>query len=76
MIAAARGLSSEDVVQVEGEVVNRPPEAVNPEMATGSIEVHVDDFRVISEAAPLPILVADVDQEALPAEELRLRHRS
>ena len=75
MIAAARDLSSEDVVQVEGEVVNRPPEAVNPEMATGSIEVHVDDFRVLSEAAPLPILVADVDQEELPAEELRLRHR-
>ncbi len=75
MIAAARDLSSEDVVQVEGEVVNRPPEAVNPEMATGSIEVHVDDLWVLSEAAPLPILVADVDQEALPAEELRLRHR-
>ncbi|MEE8595267.1 MAG: aspartate--tRNA ligase [Gemmatimonadota bacterium] len=75
MIAAARDLSSEDVVQVEGDVVNRPPEAVNPEMATGSIEVHVDDFRVLSEAAPLPILVADVDQDALPAEELRLRHR-
>jgi len=75
MIAAARDLSSEDVVQVEGDVVNRPPEAVNPEMATGSIEVHVDGFRVLSEAAPLPILVADVDQEALPAEELRLRHR-
>ena len=30
-------------------------------MATGSIEVHVDDFRVLSEAEPLPILVADVD---------------
>ena len=75
LIAAARALSSEDVIQAEGEVVSRPAEAVNPDMATGSVEVHVDAFRLLSEAAPLPILVAGVEGESLPAEELRLRHR-
>jgi aspartyl-tRNA synthetase len=74
LIARARELGAEDVVQVEGEVVGRPPEAVNPEMATGAVEVHVDGLRMLSRAAALPILVAGVD-EAPPAEELRLRHR-
>ena len=75
VIAAARELGQEDVIQVEGEVVGRPPEALNPEMRTGMIEVHVDRFRLVSNAEPLPILVAGYEEEALPAEELRLRHR-
>ena len=75
VLAAARELGQEDVIQVEGEVVGRPTEAVNPEMRTGTIEVHVNRFRLISRADPLPILVAGYEDEALPAEELRLRHR-
>ena len=75
VLAGARGLGSEDVIQVEGEVVGRPSDALNPEMKTGSIEVHVDGFRLVSKSEPLPILVAGYEEEALPAEELRLRHR-
>ncbi len=57
VLAAARKLGSEDVIQVEGEVV------------------HVDRFSLISKSEPLPILVAGYEEESLPAEELRLRHR-
>ena len=39
--ALAEGLRSQDVVGLEGTVVARPAEAVNPRIATGDIEVHV-----------------------------------
>ncbi len=38
-LALARELGAEDVVEVEGEVVLRPPDARNPEMATGEVEL-------------------------------------
>jgi aspartyl-tRNA synthetase len=63
------------VIHVTGEVVRRPEEAVNPEMATGAVEVHVHRLRVLSGAEELPILVAVPPEETLPSEELRLRHR-
>jgi len=69
-------LSPEDVVRVAGEVERRPEEAVNPEMATGRVEVSVSEVEVLSEAEDLPILVAVPPEESLPAEELRLRHRT
>ncbi|MEE8447163.1 MAG: aspartate--tRNA ligase [Gemmatimonadota bacterium] len=74
-LAQARELGSEDVIQVEGEVVRRPPEALNPDLPTGGVEVHVDRLNVISRSAPLPILVAGLTEDTLPSEELRLRHR-
>lgn len=68
-------LGPEDVVHVAGEVVRRPEEAVNPEMATGEVEVHVHRLQVLSACDDLPILVAVPPEETLPSEELRLRHR-
>mgnify|MGYP001822161597 CR=1 FL=1 len=71
----AASLSPEDVIQVEGRVVQRPESAINPEMKTGEIEVLVSDIEVLSGSDPLPILVAVPPEEDLPSEELRLRHR-
>jgi aspartyl-tRNA synthetase len=73
--AIASSLSPEDVIQVTGEVVERPPDAVNEDMDTGEVEVRVRDIRRLSAAEPLPILVAVPPEEDLPSEELRLRHR-
>ena len=73
--AVASGLSPEDVIQVTGEVVERPRDAVNADMATGEVEVQVTGIRRLSAADPLPILVAVPPDEELPSEELRLRHR-
>jgi aspartyl-tRNA synthetase len=74
-LATARDLSPEDVVCVTGEVQARPPDAVNPEMSTGELEVRVRTLEVLASSAPLPILVAVPPEEDLPSEELRLRHR-
>ena len=62
----------ESVVTVTGRVVERTPETVNEKLATGRVEVRIEDFTLQSSAAVLPLLVAS-DQDA--GEETRLRYR-
>jgi aspartyl-tRNA synthetase len=65
-------LRVESVVTVEGEVVARSPETVNPNLATGEIEVRAGDVIVQSPAAELPMPVFG---EADYPEEIRLKYR-
>ena len=66
-------LNPEDIVQATGVVAPRP--RANPDMLTGEIELRVTSLERVSVADPLPILVYQPPDEALPSEELRLRHR-
>ncbi len=75
VLARARGLGAEDVVAASGVVVARPPENLNPELATGAVEVHVSRLEMLSDADTPPIPVAIAKGDELPAEELRLRYR-
>ncbi|RMG47523.1 MAG: aspartate--tRNA ligase [Acidobacteria bacterium] len=68
----ASGLRVETVVEVEGLVAERTPETVNPEMATGEIEVRAKALRVLADADELPLQPAAAQ---LPTEETRLRYR-
>ena len=68
---AAHAIRNEFVLQAEGEVVARAPEAVNPNLPTGEVEVQVDVLRVLSTAPPLPF---QLDEEGVD-ETLRLRYR-
>ena len=68
---AARELRNEFVVQGRGEVVRRSDDTVNPRMATGEIEVQVDELRVISRSTPLPF---QLDEDGVD-ETLRIRYR-
>ncbi len=66
------GLRLESVIMVDGEVVAREAGTVNPNLATGAIEVRVRGVSVLSEAAELPLPVAaDTDYP----EDIRLRYR-
>jgi aspartyl-tRNA synthetase len=65
-------LRLESVVTVTGEVVARSPEAINPRLPTGEIEVVAREVEVQSEAAELPMPVAS---EADYPEEIRLKYR-
>ena len=65
-------LRVESVVTVEGEVVARSPETVNPNLATGEIEVRAREVTVQSPAAELPMPVAG--EQDYP-EEIRLKYR-
>ena len=67
----AHGIRNEFVVQAEGEVVARAPDAVNPNLPTGEVELQVDALRVLSTAPPLPF---QLDEEGVD-ETLRLRYR-
>ena len=66
------GLRAESVVTIDGTVVARGPEATNPKMETGTIEVVADAVTVLSTAAELPLPVAG--EQDYP-EDIRLRYR-
>jgi aspartyl-tRNA synthetase len=65
-------LRLESVVTITGEVVARTPEAINPKLPTGEIEVVAREVAVQSPAAELPMPVAG---EAEYPEEIRLKYR-
>jgi len=71
----ARSLGTESVVLITGEVVARPPEMRNAELATGEVEVRGKTLRMVGPAETPVIPVARNRGEPLAAEELRLRHR-
>ena len=75
VLERASHLGAETVIAIEGDVVARPAENVNPDLPTGEVEVHVHTLEVLAEAETPPIPVAAGPGEELPAEELRLRYR-
>ena len=70
--AIAEDLRSEHVISAEGEIVKRAPENVNPNLATGEIEIHVRSLERLaaSETPPFP-----VDEDTPVDEMIRLQHR-
>ncbi|MBX9815813.1 MAG: aspartate--tRNA ligase [Proteobacteria bacterium SG_bin5] len=70
--AVIEGLKNESVVTITGTVVARAAEAVNPNLATGAIEVRASAAVVQSAAQDLPMPVAG---EAEYPEDIRLRYR-
>ncbi len=72
---AAGRLGAEDVIAVRGEVVRRPADARNPEMATGAVELQATSFELLGDADTPAIPVHQNPGEEPPAEELRLLHR-
>jgi len=68
----AEKLAHEDVIKIEGTVTVRPPEALNPEMPTGDIEVIAETLEILSKAKTPPFVIED---EVNASEETRLRYR-
>ena len=63
---------SEFVVGVEGKVVARSPETVNPQIPTGEVEVMAGKVLLLNEARTPPFPIED---EIKTSEETRLRYR-
>ncbi|UFJ38990.1 aspartate--tRNA ligase [Brevibacillus humidisoli] len=63
---------SEYVLAVTGEVVARDPEAINPKLKTGEIEVHISEITVLNDAKTPPFLIED-DNDV--DEQVRLKYR-
>jgi len=66
----AHEVRNEFVLQAEGEVVRRAPEAVNSNLPTGEIEVQVDALTILSRSTPLPFQIGDDVDDVL-----RLKYR-
>jgi len=68
---SAHEIRNEFVLQAEGEVVARAPDAVNRSLPTGEVEVQVDRLQIVSRSTTLPF---QLDEENVD-ETLRLRYR-
>jgi len=78
--ATAEQLRGEYVVNVTGTVRRRPADQVNPNLATGAVEVEVESIEILNEAETPPFVVdASWRDEDDPTdrvnEDLRLKYR-
>jgi aspartyl-tRNA synthetase len=69
----AHALRSEDVISVGGTVTRRDPQNVNPNLATGEIELAVSELEILADAETPPF---PVDNGGDTDEIIRLRHRA
>jgi aspartyl-tRNA synthetase len=67
----AHDIRNEFVLRAEGEVVRRAPEAVNPDLPTGEVELQVDSLEILARSTTLPF---QLEEEGVD-ETLRLRYR-
>lgn len=68
----AHVLRSEWVLAARGEVRHRPEESINPDMRTGTLEIFVDELKILnrSDSPPFP-----VDEDTPPTDAVRYRYR-
>ena len=71
-LATAETLRSEFVIEVEGKIVKRDEGTINPNIATGKIEVTVTDLKIINKSKSLPFLIHEAEDVS---EEIRLKYR-
>jgi aspartyl-tRNA synthetase len=75
----ARPLRSEYVVQVIGEVRERPDGNENEHLSTGKVEVVVESLNVLAKSDALPFQVSTAleneSENKLPGEDVRLKYR-
>ena len=68
----ATGLRNEYVIQVIGDVAKRPPGTENPNIATGEVEVLVQQVQILNPSKTPPF---DINEDIEVEENLRLRYR-
>ncbi|MBP1914885.1 aspartyl-tRNA synthetase [Lederbergia galactosidilyticus] len=71
-LEVAEKVRNEYVLDVRGQVVKRDDSTVNPNIATGKIEVLVSDITVLNEAKTPPFMI---EERTDAAEEIRLKYR-
>ena len=62
----------EFVIQISGSVVARSPETVNPKISTGSIEVILEDAKILNTSDALPF---EIQEGENIGENIRLKYR-
>ncbi|QQR72879.1 MAG: aspartate--tRNA ligase [Holophagales bacterium] len=72
LAARLEPVRSEWVIEIEGTVKAREVQAVNPQMATGEIELAAESATILAKADPLPF---SLDARAEVFDDMRLRYR-
>ena len=72
VVAVGEQLRIEYVVKVEGTLVYRATDAINPKMPTGKYELKVSAVELCAKSQPMPFQLEDA---AKVSEELRLKYR-
>jgi aspartyl-tRNA synthetase len=70
-VNVAHSLRNEFVIRAVGDVVARAPGLVNPNLATGEIEVQLDELEILSSSVPLPFQLEDENVD----DNVRMRYR-
>ncbi len=70
---ASQAIRTEWVVELVGQIVKRPEKMVNDKIATGQVELSVEELKVLSKAQTLPFAV-DTDGMEI-SEEVRMKYR-
>src|SRR5690625_1382073 len=65
-------LRSEYVIEVEGKVIERDADTVNPNIKTGDIEVTVERVEIMNKSKSLPFVIHEADDVS---EDIRLKYR-
>ena len=68
----AKQMRSEDVIAVRGQLARRSAETINPELATGEVEVVCNELRLLNASAVPPFIIED---ETDANENTRLKYR-
>ncbi len=68
----AKQLRAEDVIAVRGTLSKRSPETINPDLATGEVELVCQDLRLLNASAVPPFTIED---ETEANENTRLKYR-
>ncbi len=69
----AQEIRTEWVVELVGQIVKRPENMINKEIATGEVELSVEELNVLSKAETLPFDVTTDGMEI--GEEIRMKYR-
>lgn len=68
----AEKIRSEFVIAIEGELVARAPEAINPKMKTGDVEIILSSMEILNPSKTPPFSLDEYDASG---EEVRLKYR-
>ena len=72
LLETVKGLKFEYCVAIEGTVIRRPDEMVNPDMPTGGIEVEARAVTVLSTCKVLPFMI---DEKSDARDDMRIKYR-
>jgi aspartyl-tRNA synthetase len=72
---AVKDLRDEWVIELEGEIKERPDNLKNPNLSTGDVEMSATKLTVLNEAETPPFVLNDETQMADVSEENRMKYR-